>query len=48
MPVSASGPSLLSTLTSSNGMVIVDRGSKLMKGEKVEVILLRNNVVAVS
>jgi molybdopterin molybdotransferase len=47
-PVSASGPSLLSTLTSSNGMVIVDRGSKLMKGEKVEVILLRNNVVAVS
>jgi len=43
-PVSVSGPSLLSTLTRSNGMVIVDNSSKLMKGRKVEVILLRNNV----
>jgi molybdopterin molybdotransferase len=41
-PVSASGASLLSTLTNSNGMVIVDNKSKLTKGEKVEVIPLRN------
>jgi molybdenum cofactor synthesis domain-containing protein len=47
-PVSASGAGLLSTLTTSNGMVIVDNGSKLVKGKKVEVILLRNNVVGVS
>jgi molybdopterin molybdotransferase len=44
-PVSASGPSLLSTLTRSNGMVIVDNNSKLAKGKKVEVILLRNHIV---
>lgn len=43
-PVSASGASLLSTLTNSNGMVIVDNKSKLAKGEKVEVIPLRNIV----
>ena len=41
-PISASGASLLSTLTNSNGMVIVDNKSKLTKGEKVEVIPLRN------
>lgn len=41
-PVSASGASLLSTLTNSNGMVIVDNKSKLAKGERVEVIPLRN------
>ncbi len=41
-PVSASGASLLSTLTNSNGIVIVDNKSKLAKGEKVEVIPLRN------
>jgi len=41
-PISASGASLLSTLTKSNGMVIVDNKSKLAKGEKVEVIPLRN------
>jgi molybdopterin molybdotransferase len=41
-PVSASGASLLSTLTNSNGMVIVDNKSKLAKGEKVEVVPLRN------
>lgn len=43
-PVSASGASLLSTLTNSNGMVIVDNKSKLTKGEKVEVIPLRNMI----
>ncbi|MFQ5940900.1 MAG: gephyrin-like molybdotransferase Glp [Nitrososphaerales archaeon] len=43
-PVSASGASLLSTLTYSNGMVIVDNKSKLAKGEYVEVIPLRNMV----
>jgi molybdopterin molybdotransferase len=41
-PISASGASLLSTLTKSNGMVIVDNKSKLAKGERVEVIPLRN------
>ena len=46
-PVSASGASLLSTLTKSNGMVIVDNKSKLSKGQKVEVIPLRN-IVGVS
>lgn len=46
-PVSASGASLLSTLTNSNGLVIVDNKSKLNKGEKVEVIPLRN-IVGVS
>jgi len=46
-PVSASGASLLSTLTKSNGIVIVDNKSKLAKGEKVEVIPLRN-VIGVS
>ncbi|MFQ5970424.1 MAG: gephyrin-like molybdotransferase Glp [Nitrososphaerales archaeon] len=43
-PISASGASLLSTLTNSNGMVIVDKKNKLTKGEKVEVIPLRNIV----
>jgi len=46
-PISASGASLLSTLTNSNGMVIVENKSKLVKGEKVEVIPLRN-IVGVS
>jgi len=41
-PISASGASLLSTLTNSNGIVIADNKSKLVKGEKVEVIPLRN------
>jgi len=41
-PISASGASLLSTLTNSNGIVIVENKSKLSKGEKVEVIPLRN------
>jgi molybdopterin molybdotransferase len=41
-PITASGPSLLSTLTKSNGIVITDNRSKLAKGTKVEVILLRN------
>ena len=42
-PISAAGASLLSTLTKSNGMIIVDNNdSKLMKGKRVEVILLRN------
>ena len=41
-PVSASGASLLSTLTNSNGMVIVDNKNRLRRGEKVEVIPLRN------
>jgi molybdenum cofactor synthesis domain-containing protein len=43
-PVSASGASLLSTLTNSNGLVIVDNKSKLEKDEEVEVIPLRNIV----
>lgn len=41
-PVSASGASLLSTLTNSNGMVIVDNKDSLRRGEKVEVIPLRS------
>lgn len=41
-PVSASGASLLSTLTNSNGMVIVDNKDRLRRGEKVEVIALRD------
>ena len=41
-PISASGASLLSTLTKSNGIVIAYNKSKLNKGEKVEVIPLRN------
>jgi molybdopterin molybdotransferase len=42
-PISAAGASLLSTLTKSNGMIIVDNNnSKLMKGKRVEVIPLRN------
>lgn len=43
-PVSASGASLLSTLTNSNGIVIVDNKDKLDKDEEVEVIPLRNIV----
>jgi molybdenum cofactor synthesis domain-containing protein len=44
-PVSATGASLLSTLTMSNGMIIVDNDSnKLVKGKRVEVIPLRNIV----
>ena len=45
-PVSASGPSLITTLTNSNGIVIVDgriiRGSKRRRGEVVEVTLFKN------
>lgn len=41
-PISATGARLISTLTNSNGMVIVDNKNKLKKGEKVEVIPLRN------
>jgi molybdenum cofactor synthesis domain-containing protein len=42
-PISATGASQLSTLTKSNGMIIVDNNdSKLMKGKRVEVIPLRN------
>ena len=33
-PITASGPSLLSTLTKSNGIVITDNRSKLAKGTK--------------
>jgi molybdopterin biosynthesis enzyme len=33
---------LISTLTKSNGIVIIEDGSGLMKGEMVDVILLRN------
>jgi molybdenum cofactor synthesis domain-containing protein len=45
-PVSAGGPSLISTLTNSNGIVIVNsritHSSKLRKGEVVEVTLFKN------
>ncbi|MGH9977759.1 MAG: molybdopterin-binding protein, partial [Nitrososphaeraceae archaeon] len=45
-PVSAGGPSLITTLTNSNGIVIVDgriiHGSKLRRGEVVEVTLFKN------
>jgi molybdenum cofactor synthesis domain-containing protein len=45
-PVSASGPSLISTLTNSNGIVIVNsritHSSELKKGEVVEVTLYKN------
>jgi molybdenum cofactor synthesis domain-containing protein len=45
-PVSASGPSLITTLTNSNGIVFVDgriiHGSKLRRGEVVEVTLFKN------
>ena len=44
-PVSAADASLLSTLTMSNGMIIVDNdSSKLVKDKRVEVIPLRNIV----
>jgi molybdopterin molybdotransferase len=45
-PVSASGPSLITTLTNSNGIAMVDgrniHGSKLRRGEFVEVTLFKN------
>jgi molybdenum cofactor synthesis domain-containing protein len=42
-PVSASGPSLISTLTNSNGIVITSsHTTKLSKGEQVEVTLFKN------
>ena len=45
-PVSASGPSLITTLTNSNGIVIansrITHSSKLRKGEVVEVTLFKN------
>jgi molybdopterin molybdotransferase len=43
-PVSSSGPSLISTLTNSNGIVIVNSrsSSKLRKGEVVDVTLFKN------
>ena len=37
-PVSIADAGLLSTLTKSNGIVIVEDGSRLMKGEMVDVI----------
>jgi molybdenum cofactor synthesis domain-containing protein len=40
-PVSATAASLLSTLTGPDGVVIVDNKSRLVKGQKVEVLLLR-------
>jgi molybdopterin molybdotransferase len=46
-PVSASGANLISTLTRSNGIVVVNHSpskSKLQKGEMVEVALIRNIV----
>lgn len=45
-PISASGPSLISTLTNSNGIVIansrITHSTKLKKGEIVEVSLFKN------
>jgi molybdenum cofactor synthesis domain-containing protein len=45
-PVSASGPSLITTLTNSNGIAMVDgrniHSSKLRRGEFVEVTLFKN------
>ena len=41
-PISATGASLLSTLTKSNGFVIVDNKSAVKKGEKVQAITLRH------
>jgi molybdopterin molybdotransferase len=40
-PVSAAAASLLSTLTGPDGVVIADGKSRLVKGQKVEVLLLR-------
>jgi molybdopterin molybdotransferase len=40
-PVSAAAASLLSTLTGPDGVVIVDNKTRLVKGQKVEVLLLR-------
>ncbi|MDR1991981.1 MAG: molybdopterin molybdotransferase MoeA [Nitrososphaerota archaeon] len=39
-PVSATAASLLSTLSSSDGVIIVDGKSRLVKGQRVEVLLL--------
>jgi len=45
-PVSATAASLLSTLTGPDGVVIVtDNKSQLIKGQKVEVLLLRAGVI---
>lgn len=41
-PISASGASLLSTLARSNGVIIIENKAELKKGEKVQVIPLRN------
>lgn len=41
-PISASGAFLLSTLTKSNGVIIIEDKAELKKGEKVQVIPLRN------
>jgi len=41
-PISATGASLLSTLTKSNGFAILDNKSTIKKGEKIQVITLRN------
>jgi len=41
-PISATGASLLSTLTKSNGFVISDNKSEIKKGEKIQVITLRH------
>ncbi len=41
-PISATGASLLSTLTKSNGFAILDNKSIIKKGEKIQVITLRH------
>ncbi|MFZ0185148.1 MAG: molybdopterin molybdotransferase MoeA, partial [Nitrosotalea sp.] len=41
-PISATGASLLSTLTKSNGFAILDNKSVIKKGEKIQVITLRH------
>jgi len=41
-PISATGASLLSTLTKSNGFAILDNKSVIKKGEKIQVVTLRH------
>lgn len=41
-PISATGASLLSTLTKSNGFIILDNKSVIKKGDKVQAIALRH------
>ena len=40
-PISATGASLLSTLTKSNAFVIIDNKSSIKKGEKIQAVTLR-------